>query len=165
MDSHRDIVTEFYSFLEENDFVCHKNILDPEGIGSTYRNVRKYTLQNKNDVYVFDERDIVVHMCKEEDDRYREKTGKRVKLDSKKVDAVFIWNGMFVTIIKEFDNAQTWHRLLDVNPNTPCIICMDEVSVECVRTICGNCYCMICISCKNRMNSPKCPACMSMLSG
>ena len=162
MSEKKSTIKSFRNYLHDNGFSCHENIKQETDCKHLYRSLLRDTLNNFTDVYLFDDKKVIDFMCKEEQYRYREKTGETREICTAKVDAVFIWNQIFNVLRGEYDDTKSWSRLFKINKDDPCVVCLDRIDIP--HVICGTCYNKICVMCRKELRSNQCPVCTFRLS-
>ena len=154
-------MVNFYTSLEEEGFEPHNRELIARNIPEEYRKLMTQSLLSDKDVLVFNTREDIEDLCRQEEKRISEMTGEYKTLNDNEIAAVFIWNKTFGIVSEIPRTVERWTRYFKMDKNSPCIACMDSGKK---RTVCSNCVCIICLDCLRKIEDNKCPMCTLEMS-
>lgn len=154
-------MVNFYTALEEGGFQTHEEILIARDIPGEYRKLMTYPLSSDKAVLVFNTREDITDLCRQEEKRMEKLTGEPRVIDDTEVAAVFIWNKTFGIVSDEPRHTERWTRYFQMDTNAPCVACTET---DKKRTVCGNCGCIVCLECTEKLDDERCPGCTLEMS-
>jgi len=151
-----DAMINFHEALVEKGLRGFNEVLIARDIPGEYKRLLCRPLAQENFVLIYETREDVRDLCREEEKRLEKIFGSPRRIDDEKVAAIFIWNQMFGIIQDVPIPVETWVRRFGTKEEGQCVVCLENTKSG---MTCSNCISMLCFECHNKLESSKCPVC------
>jgi len=126
-----DAMINFHEALVEKGLRGFNKVLIARDIPGEYRKLLCRPLAQENFVLIYETREDVRDLCREEEKRLEKNLGSPRRIDA-------------------------WIRRFGAKREGSCMVCLENTKRG---IVCSNCVGVLCFECHNKLESPKCPVC------